>query len=59
MEAEPGESLVVAQGKQAVVIDDERLTAEVGGLLEKNLVVDVKPGENQLTIKVSNSQLKK
>ena len=32
---------------------------EVGGLLEKNLVVDVKPGENQLTIKVSNSQLKK
>jgi len=32
---------------------------EVGGLLEKNLVVNVKPGENQLTIKVSNSQLKK
>ena len=32
---------------------------EVGGLLEKSLVVDIKPGENQLTIKGSNSQLKK
>ena len=32
---------------------------EAGGLLEKSLVVMVKPGDNELTIKVSPSQLGK
>ena len=30
---------------------------EVGGMLEKALVVTIKPGDNELTIKVSSSQL--